>query len=520
MTYELFCRSVRGASHIRKDIPCQDSGMKKDCGEYKIFAAADGHGDFRCIRSDTGSQKICEIACEDLETFAGTLGEQEWESKLFQKSEAELLVRQLCDCMVGKWIEAVGEEYERNPLTEAEKQRTPGSAGQYEAGSRVERMYGTTLIAGLQTEKYLLLLQQGDGRCVVFHDDGRADQPIPWDERCVGNATTSLCDDDAAPSFRFHVIDLEKDPVIACIAGTDGVEDSFPASMEKTHAYYRRLLQYACEKGVPALEEYLAEELRGLSANGSADDVTVSGIMDVERVRPFLGVFEESNRLVEMEHRVAALESKLNSILYGGRLQHLEQVYEQAKLREQETSRKCKEASEQYHSAECQCREAEDKEKNKRKSCENKQREYQKIKKQFETKASEYEEAIKQKNEAYKRCPTEMSFVKNRDELKMWRNKCENLKKEKDDLGKEKCRKEGRQRNAEKIWQAALTETRSKEAGRKLAEERWKSAQKERSKAVKEKKDAEMRFWDYQEKCNAIRQERDEAQKELENSRK
>lgn len=327
MTYELFCNSVRGSSHIRKGTPCEDFGIKIDCGEFKIFAVADGHGDPNCLRSSIGSKYICQIASEELENFALTIREQAWEEKLFDKHEAMQLVKRLILSIVGKWANAVGEELEQNPLSEEEIQKAPAYAKEYIKGIRTERMYGTTLIAGLQTERYLLLLQQGDGRCDVFDSEGNVFQPIPWDDRCVGTATTSLCDNDAAQSCRYHIIDLQTNPVIACIAGTDGVEDSFPTSMEKTHAFYRELLRYACENGVQALEEYLVDELNALSANGSADDVTVSGIIDVERVKPFLEAFAERNRLVNLEDEVAILIGKVKSIEEGGKFQHLAKKY-------------------------------------------------------------------------------------------------------------------------------------------------------------------------------------------------
>lgn len=330
MTYELFFNSVRGASHIRKGTPCEDFGIKVDCDDFKIFAVADGHGDPNCLRSNIGSKYVCQIAAEELEAFAKTVKEQEWEEKLLDKQDARQLVERLTLSIVGKWANAVSDELEQNPLSEEEIQKAPAYAKEYLKGIRTERMYGTTLIAGLQTEKYLLLLQQGDGRCVVFDSEGNASQPIPWDDRCVGTATTSLCDNDAAQSCRYYIVDLEKNPVIACIAGTDGVEDSFPTSMEKTHAFYRELLQYACDNSVEALEEYLVDTLNELSTNGSADDITISGIVDIERVRPFLEAFAEKNRLVDLEDEVTFLVGKVKSIEEGGKFQHLVKKYDAA----------------------------------------------------------------------------------------------------------------------------------------------------------------------------------------------
>jgi len=323
---------VRGSSHIRKGTPCEDFGIKVDCGEYKIFAVADGHGDPNCLRSNIGSKFACQIAAEELEDFALTMKDQGWEDRLFDKHEAKEFVERLILSIVGKWTNAVGEELESNPLTEEDLQKASAYGKEYVKGIKIERMYGTTLIAGLQTEKYLLLLQQGDGRCDVFDSKGNVSQPIPWDDRCVGTATTSLCDSDAAQSCRYHIINLAENPVIACVAGTDGVEDSFPTSMEKTHAYYRELLQYACEHSVQGLEEYLIDELNDLSESGSADDITISGIIDIERVKPFIAEFVEKNRLVDLEDEVAIYVGKVQSIEEGGKFQYLTQKYNDAVL--------------------------------------------------------------------------------------------------------------------------------------------------------------------------------------------
>ena len=87
--YELFCCSVRGYSHIKKDTPCEDFCVKKDCATdgIKIFAVADGHGDPNCLRSSVGSEYACRIACESLENFARNVSENGFEDRLFDRLE-------------------------------------------------------------------------------------------------------------------------------------------------------------------------------------------------------------------------------------------------------------------------------------------------------------------------------------------------------------------------------------------------------------------------------------------------
>ena len=352
--YELFCSSVRGSSHIRKDTPCEDFGIKKTGDGFSIFAVADGHGDPNCLRSSIGSEYACRIACEALESFAGSIAENGFESRLFDRLECSSMIERLIRSIVGKWLSEVDNELSQNPLTDEEYRTASRLGDEYRKGIRTERMYGTTLIAGLLTEKYLLLLQQGDGRCVVFDGEGKACQPIPWDDRCVGTATTSLCDPDAASSVRYHVINLEENPVIACIAGTDGVEDSFPTSMEKTHAYYRNILIEACEMGVEAMEKSLPADLSELSKQGSADDVTVSGFVDIKRTKKFLKDFENANLLVNTRDELALVNSRIKSMESGGMLEHLAKLYDGLALSYRTTGEKFRELDDQ-------CRELEEK---------------------------------------------------------------------------------------------------------------------------------------------------------------
>ena len=331
MTYELFFNSVRGASHIKKDIPCEDFGIKADHGEFKIFAVADGHGDPNCLRSSKGSEYICKVAAEELAGFARSVNEQNWTDKLFIADEFNPMFNQLITSIVGKWSIAIAEDLNNNPLSEEELAKAPFFAEEFRRGIKPERMYGTTLIAGLQAEKYLLLIQQGDGRCAVFDSNGNVSQPIPWDDRCLANATTSLCDDDVVESFRYHVIDLEKDPIIACVAGTDGVEDSFPTSMDKTHCYYRKILKFACENSIESLETILPEALTSLSQTGSADDVTISGIIDIERTKTFLAKFDADNYHIDLRDELDLVESKIYSIESGGKFEYLKGKYLEAR---------------------------------------------------------------------------------------------------------------------------------------------------------------------------------------------
>lgn len=319
MSFEMICASVQGASHIRKNIPCEDYGMKYENEHCHIFVLGDGHGDTNCPRSSIGSEYVCKTAVECLCEFEKNIRECSWTEKLFDPKEAEALVRQLIRSIVGKWSEKVSEEYSSHPLSEEEIDGLSEEyALKYKSGQRIGHIYGTTLIAGLQTDRYLLLIHQGDGRCVAFDKNGDPSQPVPWDEKCMANITTSVCDDDAVSRCRYNVIDMYENPVVACFSGSDGVEDSF-SSFDSMYSFYRMLIKRICENGAAETEKYLMEYLPEFSAKGSADDTTICGIIDIEAAKEKLEKLSLDSEAVSLrdtlknaEERIPQMEGKLN----------------------------------------------------------------------------------------------------------------------------------------------------------------------------------------------------------------
>ena len=314
MAYELFCYSVQGASHIKSGIPCQDYGMKFENEDCKIFVLCDGHGDSNCPRSDYGSRSLCEIAVEELQVFAKIIDiHEDLEEKLMDKYGVDEIVNQLVTSIFGKWSCRVNEHFLQHPLTENEEAMTSRMLPLYKKGERIEHVYGTTFIAGVMTENYLLLLHQGDGKCVVFGSDGISTEPIPWDDRCVANVTTSVCDIDAVQSCRYHIIDLKKDHIIACVLGSDGIDDSF-SSMNLMHSFYRRELLYAASNGIEVFEQHMADTFPDLSKNGSGDDTTVCGVIDRDAVMQHMQRFEEENERVIINNQISKAEERIISM--------------------------------------------------------------------------------------------------------------------------------------------------------------------------------------------------------------
>lgn len=339
-----FNKTVKGYLHDKKNIPCEDfSGSCSDeKGRFHIAVVADGHGDTACMRSAAGSRKAVEIAKECLAQFAEdvmegqasegcrSIGEQ-----LAIGRHGGTVMRQLAASIVSRWHSFAAKDIVDNPLSPQEMDKAERFADLYRNGERLEHVYGTTLIAALMLPDYLILIQQGDGRCDVFYEDGTVDQPIPWDDRCHENVTTSMCDEDVAASIRSCVInfkdkkmtaystrlyaegycetELGDRKVMACYLGSDGIEDSY-RNMEGTHTFYRQLTCDLHEKGKDGIEAHLEDTLPGFSRQGSGDDVSVGGIVDMDKIGDCVQMFREQVRQYTLEEAVVQHENRAISM--------------------------------------------------------------------------------------------------------------------------------------------------------------------------------------------------------------
>lgn len=330
-----FNKTIRGYRHIQENLPCQDSSASysSDGGDYRIICVADGHGDPACHRSDIGSKIAAEVALKSLTEFANALISGDM-SFAYSRQQSECL-EQLTNTIASKWHGAVRNDLLSNDVSDEDFANAGMYEDAYRKGERLEHLYGTTLIAGLYVSDYLILIQQGDGRCDVFFSDGSVCQPIPWDERCKGSTTTSMCDKDVFFSIRTAVIDLSEQDVVACFIGTDGVEDSYfdnEESQSGTHRFYMEQCCKLSELGDKEYAQYLEEMLPGFSKGGSSDDVSIAGIVDLDGVAPLVGMFkgkvetydkrarlhidyeEARSKLISMSRKHGILKARLDEI--------------------------------------------------------------------------------------------------------------------------------------------------------------------------------------------------------------
>ena len=320
MSFTLFLKSVHGYYHQLRGLPCEDFGLVSEIEKGKIFAVADGHGDPRCMRSKEGSRIACEVAEKKLALFAEDLS-KEYLSDDFLR---ENLIKPICE----SWKQSVIKDWKNNPFTDEELEQSEQWKEHLANGVGIEQVYGTTLMAGFVNKEYLILIQQGDGHCDVFDLEGRPSQPIPWDDRCLGATTTSMCEEDACESFRMYVIDLKENPISACILGTDGVEDSY-RFMEQLHVFYQKVILRSIELPMNEFEAELEQWLSELTREGSGDDITVSGILDLKSIRDcseqLHKQIECTEKFVNAKNALRSAEDKINSM--SRKRNYLEQQY-------------------------------------------------------------------------------------------------------------------------------------------------------------------------------------------------
>lgn len=290
-----FHHSCQGYSHIDQDKPCQDASYSHAADRLTIAMVCDGHGGECYFRSDVGARLAIEAARENIETFVREADlalfrgkpftqkqtiEMEAKANVFSKSTStDEALRQLFSSIIYSWRERIKAHWQANPLTEEERQRADERLrDELERGIGMEKTYGCTLMAFVSTPAYWLAFHVGDGKLIAFDAGGRWSEPIPWDDRCFLNKTTSLCDSGAIGEFRYCYEGDGAFPMAVCL-GSDGIDDSFGAT-ENLVNFYVQLLKLAAREGTERAQESLKESLPELSRIGSKDDMSVACIYD------------------------------------------------------------------------------------------------------------------------------------------------------------------------------------------------------------------------------------------------
>lgn len=242
-------QTVRGASHADAGGKCQDASLSWTAEDMAIIIVSDGHGGERHRNSAVGAGLACQITMRHLREFCNNVG-LGW-----LMHNPKNAIRRLCISILAEWI------YEISNMQDG--------------GDIIS--YGCTLIAYVQTRHFWLALQIGDGRCVVLDKAGEWSQPIPWDDRCMLNITTSLCDEDAVNEFRFAYGDAESTPKAVFLC-SDGVDGTF-GSGDLLYGFYANIMKSIGDDGIGKVIAQLPEVLYHYSRKVSKDDMSIAFVL-------------------------------------------------------------------------------------------------------------------------------------------------------------------------------------------------------------------------------------------------
>ena len=231
---------VKGATHVRNQMPCQDHKKIVEISDkIAIVAVADGHGSAKCPRSDRGSMIAVNSFYKVMKSYLKAYGEeQEGASNLltFLNREGDMRFAQdVCE----EWQARVKQSFYKNKvdgMTDAD-----GNI----KWSSVFSLYGTTLLGMLITDSFVFSFQIGDGDISIVTKDEV--EPLVEPEKFLGTETHSLARTDAwrKAVSSVHRREMEREESYMYILSTDGFANSYTSDAEyqKTCRDYLQMIQ-------------------------------------------------------------------------------------------------------------------------------------------------------------------------------------------------------------------------------------------------------------------------------------
>ncbi|MDR3139185.1 MAG: protein phosphatase 2C domain-containing protein [Treponema sp.] len=320
-SYRSFSATATGISHIKNGKGCEDYSLHYESAQIAFAVAADGHGDENYFRSAKGAEAAAAVAKDAVIQLNDTLRPRLLNiinlKQMPAKKEFEKFIHDLIKYIIKSWRDKVETDYTDNPFTEEELANVGEKyRKRYDAGQSLHHAYGTTLIAAAATKEYWFGIHIGDGRFTVLYRDGTFGQPVPWDERCFLNVTTSLCDDDASDSARIGYALAPEQLPAAFFLCSDGVDDNYPVEENEKHLYklYRLIVTTFAEEGFDSTCRQLKDLAGSFATKGKGDDTSIAGIIDMEAVKDIERIWKQE----EAEDQKAAKDEGVKAAAVGG----------------------------------------------------------------------------------------------------------------------------------------------------------------------------------------------------------
>lgn len=345
----VFAISKVGASHIPKGVPCQDYSLKLEDENVQMIIVCDGHGSPTYVRSDVGARLAAEVTKETLLNYLGnnmtslfrnkkgavtarpecddnlwgaspnkpveTMTETEIQNYeqnqlFFEQVKDNLYVdsffKNIFEEIYEKWVTAIKKDFEEHPFTDSEKEAL--------GNNRLEKAYGSTLMAFVKTPYYWFAFHIGDGRLIAVDRHLDMTQPVPWDCNCFQNFTTSLCNTEPVKLFRYAFDGTGHFPA-AIFCCSDGIEDSwgdYEASPNLLHNFYRGLLDQFVKTGTETTLKNIEDFLPVLSKKGSGDDMSLAGIINLDALQDGLDEQEIRAEICKLQEKETQIKARID----------------------------------------------------------------------------------------------------------------------------------------------------------------------------------------------------------------
>ena len=274
MMQRIIGESIRGYTHIQRNLECQDRKLSRELEDGSlVLSVADGHGSRSCPYSGTGAELAVNTFCKLIDELhsdfqnAGDLVDFQNAEDLsgFLNHQGSLKFAQTVE---RAWKEAVQTIHREKGLP------MPMTQTGEEDLNALYRLYGTTLLGLLIAPTFVFAFQIGDGD-ITYVDDGGV-QPVVVADKLLGVESHSLCSREAWKKAvsAVHFQPWEQHLPCAFLLSTDGLSNSYAddeAFGQTCAQYFEALKTY----GPDAVEENLPEWLSETSRLGCGDDTTL-----------------------------------------------------------------------------------------------------------------------------------------------------------------------------------------------------------------------------------------------------
>ena len=330
---ECYNFSCQGESHKADNKPCQDASFSAVYDDGLALAiVCDGHGGERYFRSDVGARMATEVIRDSVRTFVENVDKGMFVGQPFTAEEAitseevikkqkpiDKAFRQLFSSIIYQWNQRIADHAANTPISEWEQEHVPQKyLDELHTSETFEKLYGCTLMVYAQTPDYWFAFHLGDGKCVSFQQSPLWTMPIPWDDRCFLNKTTSLCDSNAINEYRYCYEGDGQYPW-AIFLGSDGMDDSFGED-ENLVNFYIQVVKMLVTEGKEATIASIESDLPQLSKIGSKDDMSVAFVYNIEVLKAHIADFIQyqidlvKDGIHQTDERIASLNEKLSSL--------------------------------------------------------------------------------------------------------------------------------------------------------------------------------------------------------------